>query len=173
MLGCNYLLTIPSTPFNAKGNGAYSLDKLSRIVLDSRYAQSVNTEGQSLIPPTLKQFAETFQGDLQSVLGIKIPIIDGSQAKTKNDVFLTLDTEGTYLDAAGRHTAEGFTIMIDADGIVISGASPLGAWWGTRSLIQAAVIHDGKLPYGSSVDAPGWGSRGAMVRSRQLLQMIL
>lgn len=79
-------------------------------------------------------------------------------------MFLTLDTDGKYNDAAGRHTAEGYKLSVEKDGVTIAGASPLGAWWGTRSLLQAAVLDDGhKIQAGEASDAPGWSTRGMML----------
>lgn len=71
------LLTVPTTPFTDAG-GSYSLSNLKSIVVDSRYANSVDQDGETLIPPTLQQFAETFQEDVNSVLGLDLPLSQGS-----------------------------------------------------------------------------------------------
>jgi hexosaminidase len=69
-----------------------------------------------------------------------------------------------YLDAAGRPTYEGYSIDVTAEEIVITGASSLGAWWATRSILQQGVLNDGmKLSLGKATDAPGWGIRGTFV----------
>lgn len=57
------LLTIPTTPFTPSA-GSYELSRLTRVVVDSRYVDEVDHRGQTLIPPTLYQFAETFQIDV-------------------------------------------------------------------------------------------------------------
>lgn len=155
------LLTVPTTPFE-KSSGQYSLSQIKRIIVDSKYADAVDKDGQTFIPPTLQQFAETFQGDLKSSIGLDVSI---SQAKgpTPDSIFITVQKDSAFKDIAGRPTSEGYKLDISDTGIVISGASPLGAWWGTRSLIQTAVVDGLDLPKGSGVDAPGWGSRGAFV----------
>jgi hexosaminidase len=160
-LGYAHLLTVPTTPFTETG-GDYELSKLSGIVVDSQYSDAVDNDGQTLIPPTLLQFAETFQGDLKSVLGLDIKVSQGTKRKA-NTIFVTLANQTGFQDAAGQFTSEAYALTVDDLGVVITGSSPLGAWWGSRSVIQAAVIGDLSLAKGSGVDAPGWGTRGAMV----------
>jgi hexosaminidase len=160
-LGHARLLTVPTTPFTETG-GDYDLSKLSSIVVDSRYADSVDHTGQTLIPPKLLQFADTFKDDLESTLGLDLGLTQG--AKRRSDtIFVTLKNETGFRDAAGRYTAEAFSIAIDDEGIVISGASPLGCWWATRSIIQAAISGNSSIAKGNGVDAPGWSTRGVMV----------
>ncbi|KAK8159361.1 glycoside hydrolase superfamily [Phyllosticta citrichinensis] len=121
------------------------------------------SRGQSLIPPTLREFAETFASDLQTSLDQStVSVIEGTSSAA-GSIFLTLDDSTAYLDAAGRHTAEGYSLSVTSNGITIAGASPLGAWWGTRSLIQAAVLGDGTVKTGSATDALGWATRGVML----------
>lgn len=157
------LLTVPTTPFD-ESNGQYSLSQLKSIIVDSKHADSVDKNGQTFIPPTLRQFAETFQEDLKSAVGVDVSLHRGAEAKP-DSIFITVDSNSSsFVDAAGRSTSEGYKLDISDKGVKISGASPLGAWWGTRSLIQTAVVGRLDVPQGSGVDAPGWGSRGAFVR---------
>ncbi len=142
-----------------------SLKQLKSIVVDSKYQEPVNTEGETLIPPTLKSFASTFSEDLASVLDLKVAVVTG-KAAGKNTIFMTIGNSSDYLDAAGRPTSEGYSIDVTSHGIVITGASPLGAWWGTRSILQQGILDDDmKLTFGSASDAPGWGIRGTFVRN--------
>ncbi len=94
-------------------------------MVDSRYLQAVDDRGQTLIPPTLGQFAATFAGDLLSVLNLKVSISVGSQCPP-NGVFLTLGDPADYRDKAGRPTSEGYTLTVNSTGIIIAGASPWG-----------------------------------------------
>lgn len=155
------LVTVPTVPFT-ETKGTYHLDRLSSIVVDSHYSQSVQIDGLTLIPPTLQEFAETFQQDLRSSLAIDLPL-NYDTAPEKDTIFITLRNHTRFQDVAGRYTSEGYELDITGDGITISGASPLGAWWGTRSLIQAAALGKRVLPQGTGVDAPGWANRGLMV----------
>ncbi|KAB8263230.1 glycoside hydrolase superfamily [Aspergillus pseudonomiae] len=159
--GYTRLVTIPTIPFTG-GNDTYSLSQLTSIVVDERYADAIDNDGATQIPPTLQQFAETFQKDLQSTVGIDIPLTS-SRTAAVNSIFFTLANETGFQDAAGRYTSEAYTLTINENGVRISGASPLGAWWGSRSLIQAAVVSGHTLPQGSAVDAPGWANRGVML----------
>ncbi|KAE8345008.1 hypothetical protein BDV24DRAFT_148451 [Aspergillus arachidicola] len=159
--GYSRLVTIPTISFTGTSN-TYSLAQLTSIVVDARYANAVDNDGATQIPPTLQQFAETFQKDLQSTVGIDIPLTSSMRAAA-NSIFFTLTNETGFHDAAGRYTSEAYTLTINEDGVKIAGASPLGAWWGSRSLIQAAVVSGHTLPQGSAVDAPGWANRGIML----------
>ncbi|KAJ5766805.1 uncharacterized protein N7511_004421 [Penicillium nucicola] len=159
--GYAHLLTVPTTTFTETG-GDYDLSRLSGIVIDSKYADSVDNNGQTLIPPTLQQFTETFQGDLKSTLDLDLKVSQGNK-RLENTIFVTLANQTDFHDVAGRFTSEAYALTVDDQGIVITGASSLGAWWGTRSVIQAAIIGELSLAKGSGADAPGWGTRGAMV----------
>ena len=129
--------------------------------MDTRFQNTVDTKGATLIPPTLKDFASLFGDDLLSSLGLKVLVKTGWSAR-KNSIFMTLGNASDYLDAAGRPTSEGYSIEVTSHGVKIVGASPLGAWWGTRSILQQGVL-DRELSLGSTIDAPGWGVRGIFV----------
>lgn len=152
---------MPTTPFIETGD-AYDLSRLTDVVVDSRFANEVNHDGETLIPPTLQQFAETFQEDLKSALGLDVQLMQCS-GRRSNSIFLTLGNNTNFKDAAGRFTSEGYQLSVDDRGLVVTGASPLGAWWATRSIIQAAAAGNLVMARGSGTDAPGWGTRGAMV----------
>ncbi|KAK7523291.1 glycoside hydrolase [Phyllosticta citriasiana] len=156
------LLTVPSTPFEAT-DGMISLTTIKSIIVDSRHSNATDTAGQTLIPPTLWEFAETFASDLQTSLDQSSVSVIAGASSTAGSIFLTLDDSIAFLDAAERHTSEGYSLSVTSSGITIAGASPLGAWWGTRSLIQAAVLGDGTIKTGTATDAPGWATRGVML----------
>ena len=142
--------------------GAYlDLSTIQSIRIDSQYADAVNDQGETLIPPTLFAFGQTFAEDLSTTIGRKFSAEKGGNAGSS--IYLTIDAEGNYTDAAGRWNAEGYTLNVSDTGIIVSGASPLGAWWGTRSILQAAALNNGSVPIGTGVDAPGWGHRGIMM----------
>lgn len=117
-----------------------------------------------MIPPTLLEFSTTFSGDLQSTFNLKVPVVTGDAIKP-NSIFVTLGDSSSLVDAAGRPTSEGYEIEVTQNSITIAGASPLGAWWGTRSILQQGVLNKNlQLSQGKATDAPGWGIRGAFVR---------
>lgn len=124
---------IPTVSF-AKTHGQLHLNEIKNIVVDSQYAELVNTHGETLIPPSLRDFAETFAQDLKG-LGVNISTQVGGSASNAS-IFLTLGDPSDYLDVAGRESAEGYSLSVSSSGIGITGASPLGAWWGTRTVLQ-------------------------------------
>lgn len=157
-------LGIPTVPFvESDPKETFSLRQLKYIIVDTKYQNTVDTEGETLIPPSLRSFASTFSDDLFSSLDLKVPARAG-EAALPNSIFMTIGNSSHYLDAAGRPTSEGYSINITEDGIVITGASPLGAFWGTRSILQQGVLSNGmQLSSGSAIDASGWGVRGTFL----------
>ena len=157
------LLGIPSVPFHTSSPAnSYPFSDLKTIVIDSSHVNSSDVNGQTFIPPTLSDFAATFAEDIDSVLRLNLPIVHGSTPAT-NSIYLTLGRADSYVDAAGRMTSEGYSLQVSASGIIIKGASALGAWWGTRTVLQQGILGNGSIPYGNGTDSPGWGTRGAML----------
>jgi hexosaminidase len=161
------LITLPSIPtidFNATSASTFALSSLTSIVIDQRFQNNTDSTGQTLVPPSLSAFAHTFAADYSSIFHVDLPIIT-DLAPRNLSIFLTLASNkiGEFFDAAGRPTSEGYTLTVSSEGIEISGASPLGVWWGTRTLLQQAKLGAMSLPIGSGKDAPGWGTRGIML----------
>lgn len=166
------LVGIPTVPFSKSSSGGYfELRNVGAILVDSTFANTTDTRGATLIPPTLYDFASTFADDLNSYLvgqkeqerGNNIEVKLGLQAKNSQNIHLTIGNSSDFLDAAGRETSEGYSLSVTPSAITITGASPLGVWWGTRSVLQQAALNNGKLAVGSGTDSPGWGIRGAML----------
>ncbi|KAF2177613.1 glycoside hydrolase family 20 protein [Zopfia rhizophila CBS 207.26] len=155
------LLGLPTSPFT-HSDGEVRLDKIKSIVVDSKYADSIDERGETLIPPMLLQFASTFADDLKWSANAQVSVQLGHDS-TEDSIFLTVGNASDYLDAAGRETPEGYSLSVSSSGITITGASPLGVWWGTRTLLQQVILSNGSLPYGSGTDSPGWGTRGMML----------
>ncbi|KAL4995353.1 glycoside hydrolase superfamily [Aspergillus recurvatus] len=157
-----YLHGVPSVPFDRSSEGGLSFQALKRVVVDLAFTNESNANGATLIPPTLWEFAKTFQADVGQALGVNLWLEVG-EGPSSDAIFLTIGNSEPYKDAAGRDTAEGYSLTVGQNGIVISGASSLGTWWGTRSVLQIARLYDYRLPYGSGTDAPGWRTRGVML----------
>lgn len=163
---------LPTVPFSARdGDEPWRLSSFEAIVVDEAFADATNEKGMTLIPPTLLEFAETFASDLQDVLGHDVDVEVGPSGGD-GKLFMTLGNESDFLDVAGRETAEGYAINIEEQGLTITGASSLGAWWGTRTVIQQLLLGDGSIPAGVIEDSPGWGERGMMVRLHSLDEMM-
>jgi hexosaminidase len=154
------LLGIPTVPF-VKSNGSLKLSSLSRIVVDSKYCESIDTAGHTLIPTTLLDYANTFASDLEST-GHHVKVVTGEQVED-GSIFLTIANSSDFVDAAGRWTSEAYGLEVSDNQITINGASSLGAWWATRSIFQQGILYNGTIATGHGVDAPGWGTRGIMV----------
>lgn len=157
------LLSLPTIPFTPSSNGSkFSLQSVERVVVDTSFAQARDHDGWTLIPPTLSEFAKTFGTDWTDVVGSNVSISEGSSCGT-NEIFLTLGNNTDFVDIAGRPTSEAYSIQVTKSGVTIKGASPLGVWWGTRSILQQAVLNNGTIEIGTGVDAPGWNTRGVML----------
>ncbi|KAF2089742.1 glycoside hydrolase family 20 protein [Saccharata proteae CBS 121410] len=155
------LLTIPTAPFEYS-TGSLSLHDLNGIIVDYHFANTSNTEGETLIPPTLHEFAKIFANDLEISCDVSLPLLIDTKP-SHGSIFLTLDLNTTFPDAAGRPSSEGYSLTVGKSGITIAGASPLGVWWGTRTLIQTAVLNENNIALGGGRDAPGWATRGIML----------
>ncbi|KAK8132055.1 hypothetical protein PG999_000228 [Apiospora kogelbergensis] len=159
------LVGIPTVPFQAAGEGQLALGSLKSIIVDTRFDDARDEQGETLIPPTLHEFAEVFAADLKDALDLELQLSNATDAG-QGAIFLTLgESTDEYLDAAGAPTSEGYTLSVSADGITLRGASPLGVWWGTRTILQQAILGKAgaSLPYGEVHDAPGWATRGMML----------
>ena len=158
-LATSDLLGIPTVPFN-EHSGRIDISSLRRIIVDVEHCETTDTTGHTLIPPTLLDFANTFASDLEST-GCQTEVVAGDHAED-GSIFLTLGNSSEFVDAAGRWSAEAYSLDVSDDRIIITGASPLGAWWATRSVFQQQALN-GAIATGHGIDAPGWGTRGIMV----------
>ncbi|KAF4592246.1 glycoside hydrolase family 20 protein [Ophiocordyceps camponoti-floridani] len=156
------LSSIPSVPYNPSGIGFFPLSEARVIGVDSRYASARDGLGSTLIPPSLLDFAVTFSRDVEAVLGFRIPVSQQGRGREKG-VFLTIDDDASaYTDIVGRPTSEGYSLTVNSSGIFIAGASPLGIWWATRTVLHQGLLH-GRIPHGRGRDSPAWRERGMML----------
>ena len=137
---------------------------MKRVIIDQKHADDKDEKGLTDIPPTLHDFGAVFVEDLKHVLGTSAIDLSNGEKGEPGSIFITIDSEGEYHGAAGKPTSEGYHLSIDENGVTIAGASPLGAWWGTRSLLQQAILSDNRLvSFGKGSDSPGWPERGMML----------
>lgn len=153
------LLGLPTVPFKSSSDTLFDVASIKNVVVDSKYASTRDHDGWTLIPPTLQEFAQTLVEDLQDVVNCRASVKQADD-RAENELFLTLGSSSDFVDAAGRFTSEAYTLNVTDSSVTITGASPLGVWWGTRTLLQQAALHHGKISVGSGTDAPGWGTRG-------------
>ncbi|KAI1822670.1 beta-hexosaminidase [Xylaria intraflava] len=162
VVSASRLTTIPTLSFNTSGHGSFHISAVHSIIVDPKYAAAVDKDGETLIPPTLSAFAGTFAADLRDIWGLHVNVLEAPRPQP-NSIYLTIDESHSYSYAGGEPSTEGYSFEVTPSGITISGASPLGVWWGTRSLIQQSVLSDGSLSHGAAVDSPGWKSRGVFI----------
>lgn len=145
-----------------------ALTDIKGIQVDAKFANARDENGLTLIPPTLSEFAHTFSEDLKSALGVDLDVTETESAGPKT-IFITINEHESFEDRAGRTTSEGYILTTNSSGIFVEGASPLGAWWGTRTILQQAILnsHNGPnhpaVPFGKGKDVPGWPTRGMML----------
>lgn len=157
------LIGIPTVPFESRGSDYFSLKQVRNIIVDASHANDKDWRGTTLIAPTLYEFATTFADDLKSSLDVDARVVNSSCHNSEDSIVLTIGSASDYLNAAGEETSEGYTLNVTSSGIVITGASPLGAWWGTRTVLQLGILDNGSVPVGSGIDSPGWQDRGMML----------
>lgn len=113
-------------------------------------AYVLNETAQVVIPanacPALKQYAQTFAAEIGRTVG--------TQA-APGAICLTVTP-----DAAAN--PEGYTLTASADGITIDAPTPLGAFWGTRTLLQVFADQGNTFPAGVAKDWPEYPVRGFM-----------
>jgi len=118
---------------------AFRLNPGTRIVV-SDSAQAIN--------------AELFAGYVKRLTGFAPKIV--SEAPANDYIRLTA--------ALGGDNTEAYTITVNADSIVVDGASPAATFYGLQTLrkaIPGAGEHDVLYPAGTITDAPRFAYRGA------------
>ena len=115
-------------------------------------------------------FAQTFREDLLAIApSTHIPPVQlFSSAKQGNTVLIDVDPSLNLTLFNGNPTDEGYKITVTQKIVSILAPAPIGAWWGTRTLLQQiafALANNGEpsLPAGEIVDSPGWEVRGFML----------
>ncbi|KAI0322697.1 glycoside hydrolase [Amylostereum chailletii] len=149
----------------------FSLSSHLQIVVDNASASVRDTDGLTLVPPTVLEFAKTFAQDLyalfpQTAVNVTTNSASSSEANPSSTVFLTVLSEteaANFTFANGVHTSEGYRLQVDGDMIRISGAGARGVFWATRTLLQGLVLNGGELPSGVVDDQPDWETRGFML----------
>ncbi|KAI0145276.1 glycoside hydrolase family 20 protein [Xylariaceae sp. FL1272] len=160
------ILPPPSNTTLTSGSGL-SLNTITpTIYITSSLASERDTDGLTLIPPSGKDFAETFLSDLNQA---------SSQTWTLKIVDTLPDAEGIYLDvhndtssftyANGESTSEGYTLSVSSSGAHITGSGARGMFWGTRTLLQFHVTANATstIPSQSIGDVPAYATRGFML----------
>ncbi|KAF2269793.1 putative beta-N-hexosaminidase [Lojkania enalia] len=162
------LQTLPPVQWlkgNASSSGFSIINVARTIYLQSSFADRVDTEGLTLIPPTAAQFAETFRHDISDLLGGNWTLEEVDEFPNSG-IFL-----GRYRGDAnlltyenGDATEEGYELEVSGGSVYVGGTGSRGMFWGTRTLLQEILIANGSaLAPGRIVDAPAYATRGYML----------
>lgn len=154
-----------------KHSPGFTLSSNTEIFVDAQYASS-KVDKHS---PSLLDFANTFASDLTDLAGLKHVRVHTVSSKhmrsLKSAIYLTVlpkHQAQSYKYFNGNATNEAYELDISKNLVTISGTSSLGAFWGTRSLLQQVAINKKQhtshivLPAGKATDIPGWEVRGFM-----------
>ena len=107
---------------------------------------------------SLADVAASFVSDYQEMFGVALQIVKGKPS-AGDFVF----TQETAADVAREMGDEGYRLNI-ADCTTISAATPRGAYWATRTILQISEQSASRtLPQGVTTDVPAYAVRGFMM----------
>jgi len=150
----------------------FILSPETRIFVDETYASDGGSRSNG---PTLLDFAETFRSDLIHLTSFMFPpvqVTPFSQIHIDDGVsviVLTLSPSINHTLHSGALTPEAYDFLISNSSYIISGSRSIGAWWGTRTLLQQLALSEKgfngtyTIPTGNGTDSPGWEVRGFML----------
>ena len=107
--------------------------------------------------PTLKARVELFAKELSEIFGREIKILNRKRPG-KKDISFAIAPD----NAIGNLGKEGYGIISDENGLHILASDPLGAFWGTRTILQVFKQHNNTFPCGIAIDYPQYPLRGFM-----------
>ncbi|MGF0068776.1 family 20 glycosylhydrolase [Candidatus Spyradosoma sp. SGI.093] len=108
--------------------------------------------------PSLRERAELFAAELSEIFGREVPVLDKARGG-KADIVLIVAPENPEIAFLGK---EGYGIASVKDALVVAASDPLGAFWGTRTILQVFRRHENTFPCGFAVDYPQYPLRGFM-----------
>ena len=129
--------------------GSFVPDEDFAILLSERYADVGD--------PTLRERVELFARELSEIFGREIQILP-KKRPGKKDITIGLGSP----EGLGNLGDEGYMIFSRESGLSILASDPLGAFWGTRTILQVFKQHNNTFPCGQGVDYPQYPLRGFM-----------
>lgn len=160
------LQTLPPTGWQSSTPGGFSIWGVEKnIYVDKRFSSKRDQNGLTLIPPSAREFADTFKQDLEEITGDRWRVHTVHKLpKDATGIFLgELDgNDLTYEN--GEPTEEGYELEVEHDKVTIRGSGSRGMWWGTRTLLQQILLAGhSTIPTGQTRDAPAYPTRGFML----------
>lgn len=139
---------IPALQSWTGGDGTFAVGTSSRIVADAG----------------LEEVAGQFAADLASITGVRAEVLIGADAGP-DDLVLDLDPDLAHEAGGVRFDEEGYLLEVTAAGLEVSAPTSDGAFYGTRTVLQALMQSPGRdtVPVGESFDWPSHEVRGFML----------
>lgn len=131
-----------------------------KFVPSEDFAVIVPAECANVGNPTLRERAELFASELSEIFGREIAVLDRARPG-KNDINLMVEVASGDSDSANLGK-EGYILGAMSDGLYIVATDPIGAFWGTRSVLQVFKQNNNTFPCGIAVDYPQYPLRGFM-----------
>lgn len=163
------LQPLPPVSWTA-GNGSvtrgFSLqDAPKTVYLQRSFANTSDTEGLTLIPPTAYEFAQTFTKDLSQLFGPNWTVQHVDSAPSAGIYLGKFNGDAGQLQYEnGVATEEGYELDVGDGTVFVGGSGARGLFWGTRTLLQQLLIANGaSLEPGRVVEAPAYATRGYML----------
>ena len=144
---------IPRPRAQAPERGAFTLGPSARIVVRSSSADA-------------RRVGELLAARLRPPTGFRLPVVVRPRGATHGDLVLGLVTGDRSLGE------EGYRLVVDATGVVLTARRPAGLFWGTQTLrqllppsIEAETPQAGawRIPRGTIHDRPRFAWRGTML----------
>jgi hexosaminidase len=135
------------------------------IYILNSFADHVDTEGLTLIPPTAYEFAQTFLEDITQLFGANWTLEKVDEFPASGIFLGQFRGDSSVLTYEnGVATEEAYELEVTGKSIYIGGTGSRGMFWGTRTLLQELLVANGTaLPSGRTTDAPAYATRGYML----------
>jgi hexosaminidase len=155
---------VPPSDGNSTDLGFSINGHARKIYIDKAFANTRDSEGLTLIPPTAQEFAQTLCADISSLFGGPWTI---EHVDNFPDTGIHLgpirDSDNSLTYENDQLTEEGYELDVTSGSVYIGGTGARGMFWGTRTLLQELLIRNGSLMTGRVVDAPAYNTRGFML----------
>ena len=131
---------------------------------DAAGAYTLGAEARVVIPedacPALERYAKTFADEIDR------PLVREARSWWRILLFLTEEAQPGDITLTVAPDAEAnpeaYTLTVGKDGVAIAAPTPLGAFWGTRTLLQVFQAKGNTFPGGEAKDWPEYAHRGFM-----------
>jgi hexosaminidase len=148
--------------FSLIDDDLFAIPRSLDVVVDSASASVRDTDGLTLIPPSVREFAQTFANDVQSLFPNTIVRVSTGSSLPSGGVFIST-RPGNFTLASGAATSEGYSLNVSSHGAIVTGSGARGTFWATRTLLQGLLLNNGTFPASFVWDQPSWETRGFML----------